>query len=711
MMRVKKLIVILCCALLCFSAVACGGVADDTGRTPNVTPGGGEIPDDNNVTVVEPSDKQEHDFSVISNNGGKYVFKCADCNEQETVVISCVSGTQNAVSIEGNTVTFKNIAENSAYNISGKLHGNIVIDATDNYKFELEMSGFEMYSHALPINITSGDKVTLSAKKSTANYIYDMRKAVDADGIAASVYADCDLSVQGKGSLNIMSENNNGIRTKNDLTVKNLALQVDCKNNALRGDDSVSIESGDLVLIARSGDGIKTTDSDVSKKGNQRGTVAITGGNILIYSACDGVDAAYDVTVDQSNADIDLQIFTDKYSKYSDEVTAVTDSAYYVRYNSTSYKYSLKFYNDDNDAVWCNSANATRVGNYNYYAITKPSGSYEYMQLYIYSSSQQQGHGESYFACTEEMSVNTNYDTIALQSRGGSLAYSWTNYTTSTSQGRPGGNGGFGEFDGNTDKGDHSTKGIKANNRIAISSGSVTVSAYDDALHASNLTELDNGETALGLVAISGGTVTLRSNDDGIHGDGDVAVSGGTVCIVSSYEGIEGHTVRISGGNATVVSTDDGINGTAKSGTGITVSGGKLYVLAGGDGVDCNSTTQYEGIHFDGGNSVIISTGRADSSIDTERGYKYESGYVVAVCVSGGMSREATTCANFASVGTSKTINLSKDSYLVVDGVAVVKMPVTINAFVVCLGKTNANIASATSSSNMLDSNGVYWNI
>lgn len=707
MKKIKNLIAILCSAVLCFSFAACNG-REDQGGTPNVTPGG-DIPDDNNVTIIEPSDKQEHNFSVISNNNGKYVFKCADCNEQESVVISCALGTKNACSVEGSTVTFKGITENSTYNIYGKLHGNIVIDVADDYKFELEMSGLELYSHSqCPINVLGGDKVTLSAKKSTVNNIYDMRKAVAEDGIAASVYSACDLSVQGKGSLNIKSENNNGIRTKKDLTVKNLALQVDCKNNALRGDDSVTVESGDLVLIARTGDGIKTTESDVSKKGNQRGTVAVTGGNILVYAACDGIDAAYDVTVDQSNADVSLQIFTDKYSKYSGEVTAVADSVYYVRYNSTVYKYSIKFYNDESDAVWCNSGNAQKVGNYNYYAITKPSTSYEYMQLYIYNDAQQQGQDEQYVACTEELSVNTNYDTIALQSRGGGLAYGWTNYSTSTSQGGP---GGFGGFDGNTDKGDHSTKGIKSSNRITISAGTVTVSAYDDALHASNLETLDNGESALGYVGISGGNVTLRSNDDGIHGDGDVAISGGTVNIVSSYEGIEGYTVRISGGNVSIFSTDDGVNGTVKSGTGIAVSGGILYVYASGDGVDCNSTTQYEGIHFSGGKTVIISTGRADSSIDTERGYKYTSGHVVAVCVSGGMSREAINCSNFSSIGTSKTINLAKDSNLVVDGVATVKMPASVNAFVVCLGKTNANITSAASSSNTQDSNGVYWSV
>ncbi|MDE7464009.1 MAG: hypothetical protein K2M48_03170, partial [Clostridiales bacterium] len=160
-----------------------------------------------------------------------------------------------------------------------------------------------------------------------------------------------------------------------------------------------------------------------------------------------------------------------------------------------------------------------------------------------------------------------------------------------------------------------------------------------------------------------------------------------------------------------VIATDDGINGTAKSGNGISVAGGKIYVFAGGDGVDSNSQTNYEGIRFVGGKSVIISTGSADSSIDTERGYTYTGGYVVAVCRSGGMSGEATHCASFSSVGTSKTVGLSKNAYLDVDGVATVKMPAAINALVVCLGKTNVNISQISAVSGSADANGVYWKV
>ncbi len=726
-MNFKKIMCVLCCAILCLTFTACNAFQPDknpsdsnNNQPDNFTDG--EITDNNDVTTTDPKDTGEHDFTLISQTDGSFTYQCSDCNEKQTVVITYISGTQNAYSVENNTVTFGNITEQSVYGISGAFHGNIVIDVTGDYKFELQMSGFEMYSHsACPISVLSGDKVTLSAKKSTENYIYDMREAVDAtdeNAISASVYALCDLDVQGKGSLNVKSVNNNGIHTKDDLNVKNLSLQVDCKDNALKGNDSVTVESGNIVLIARQGDGIKTTNSDISSKGNQRGIVSITGGDVLIYAACDGIDAAYDVNIDESAATVTLQIFTDKYSKYSEEVTAVSESVYYVRYNSTAYSFSLKFYNDSSDAVWYHSSSSTAVGNYRYFPITKPSG-YAYVQLYIYNGSQQQGQEDDYVACSEGMTVNNNYDTIAVHSRGNRLSYGWTNYTT-TNQGGfgPGGMGGpngmgggmGGMNEGNTDKGDYSTKGIKAANAVAISAGTITISSYDDAIHANIDATLENGTSPLGNITVSGGSLTLRSNDDGIHADGKVSIGGGNVNVISSYEGIEGTTIEVTDGNVSVISSDDGFNGTATSGTNIAISGGKLYVYAGGDGVDSNSATSYEGICFSGGTSVIIATGQSDSSIDTDRGYKYSGGYVIGIGRSGGMSNESTNCSNFSSVGTSKSLSLQKDSYLIVSDMATIKMPVSINATVVCLGKTNANVSSSTSTSYNLDANGVYWN-
>nr|MCR5349778.1 carbohydrate-binding domain-containing protein [Acholeplasmatales bacterium] len=137
-------------------------------------------------------------------------------------------------------------------------------------------------------------------------------------------------------------------------------------------------------------------------------------------------------------------------------------------------------------------------------------------------------------------------------------SFSWTNYSTSSSS--QGGMGGMGMDSGNTDKGDYSTKGLKAANSITIVSGTINIEAYDDAIHANAATDIESGVTGKGNVTISGGTVTVSSNDDGIHGDGTLTISGGTVTVKTAYEGIEANQIYFNGGSTYVYATNDAVN-------------------------------------------------------------------------------------------------------------------------------------------------------
>ncbi len=618
--------------------------------------------------------------------------------ESTDIKIECLSGTDNAYSLNGTTLTFSGISENSVYSVSGKLNGSIVIDVTDNYKFELELTGFSLVStDTNPIQVKSGDKVTVTAKKDTKNYIYDMRAAVDETDTSltsGAIHSEVDLQIGGKGSLSVVSENNNGIHTKDDLEVKNLTLSVACEDNALKGNDSVEITNGTLTLISKSGDGIKTSSSDISSKGNQRGTVTLCETNVTIYAACDGIDASYNAVIDGENTV--LNIYTDKYSNYSKEVTATSSSEYYIRFTSNAYKYSIKYYNSESDYEWVNATYHSAVSGgktkYYYYSFPKKS-EYAQMMLFIYSSDMDQGQETDFEAQTDYMALSTAYDTLAITSRG----CSWTNYTTSITggMGGPGGMGG-GMNDGNTDKGDYSTKGIKAENEIIINNGTVNIKSYDDSLHADNTATLENGETPLGNITVNGGNITLYSNDDGVHAENAVYVKGGSLDIENSYEGVEGLQVFISGGNVCICAKDDGMNATATSGTGITLSGGYVYIYCTGDGMDTNSRSSYAGISFEGGDALIIANSGGNSAIDTEQGYKYTSGSIVAIMPRGGMTSEATHCSNFSSIGTSKSMNLTSGSALKIFGDMnkTVTMPCSIsNAFVVILNN-NTSVAN-----------------
>ena len=706
-MKIRIVVVLLIAALF---LSACGKKGEDTGA----------IPSENTGSLGGAQDSFGKDLGQLGVYDGQFE------EPTQALTITCVSGSTGCYRIEGNTITFSGISQDSVYAISGQFRGNIVIDVEAAYKFDLEMRGFSLISDSInPITILGGDEVSLTAKKDFQNYIYDERSAIDETDESlhsGAIYAEVDLEICGKGGLTLVSENNNGIHTKDDLQVKNLTLTVVCHDNALKGNDSVTIENGTTTLISTNGDGIKTTNSDISEKGKQRGTVSITGGSHTIYAACDGIDAAYDVVICEETTV--LNIYTDKYSAYSGEITATDEAQNYIRFTYDNYCYSVKYYISDTDYYWVDAQYHSAVSggriSYYYYAYPIITG-YSKVQFFIYSADQAQSQDAEYVACTDYLTVNPAYDTFAIFARGNQLGFEWTNYTTNITDGPggmggpggPGGPGGMGGMEGgNKDKGDHSTKGIKANNQITIKGGTIAIKAYDDAIHANSHNTLENGADPLGNISIIGGNLTVFSNDDGVHADGTLLIQGGNIRIENSYEGLEGSNVDIQNGNVTVFSSDDGINATTTSGIAVHISGGKLYICSGGDGIDSNSRTSYAGIVFDGGNTVAISTSGGNSAIDTEQGYTYNGGAVLAVMPNGGMANEATHCKNFASIATRKSLSLSEGTLVTVttDGnqAVAVKMPFGMHATVIYLGSHTAAITTG-SANGSFDGNGVYW--
>ncbi len=618
-----------------------------------------------------------------------------------------VTNDNGGVNVNNTTITITLAGE---YELKGTLkEGNIIVKLRETDKAKLNLVNVSITSSTTnPIYIESGDKVDISANRDTVNYIYDKR-IVSTDAVGGAIYAKVDLDIQGNGKLNIESTYNNGIATTKDLDIKNLTLNVNAPNNAIKGNDSITIESGTIKAISSSGDALKTEHSDISDKGNQRGIITIEDGKLDLYAACDGIDAAYDVIVNGGT----INIYTEKYSDYSGDVTVTSSSILYIRVSSRSgiqnatNKYSAKFTNTNGDITWVNATEQT--GQKRYFELKKPNDA-THVQFYCYNSSQTQGQDQNYLYYSDQMTIPGSMDEYYITGVNSSTKQfnaSWNNH--STQQTGPGGNrpGGMGPggMEGNPNSSAYSCKGIKADNSITINNGTINIKSHDDGIHTNSDVLLETGVYGKATLIINGGNIIVYTDDDGLHADGTLTINGGNIIITNSYEGVEGTTINFVGGTIQIKASDDGTN--AKSS--LNFAGTTVYLDAGGDGIDSNGTvTMTAGVVLaqgpsNGGNGVL----------DFDRSFTFTGGLLLAVGCSG-MNQKPT--AQSGSTVATKSVSTNTNSYLTVTSngnvVAVLKITKSSqNYCVLAYNNTtypNCSVSVTTSNSNTLV-NGLYY--
>ena len=218
------------------------------------------------------------------------------------------------------------------YKLSGKLTGQILVEAGEDDEVVIELNGVDItYGSDSPIKVLTADKVEISAKSGTDNTITDARSAKTTDTTTlgeGAIYAKTDLKLKGSGTLVVTGNYNNAIHSTKDLTIQKLTLKATGYNNALKGNNSVTITSGEIQAYAKTGNGIKTEDSSVTSKGKQKGTITINGGNVYVDSLHDAVDAAYNVEINQTDEEVEttLNIKTGTYATYYSKSSFKADS-------------------------------------------------------------------------------------------------------------------------------------------------------------------------------------------------------------------------------------------------------------------------------------------------------------------------------------------------------------------------------------------------
>ena len=632
--KVNKSCVAAVILAMCLMTSGCGSQADtnsSTGNSASTTVTSSITTENTNVTHADDADNYKTEI---------------------TGAFTITSGDGTSVTQNGSVYTITQAGE---YTVSGLLsEGQIVVDAADDAEVTITLNGTSITcSTGSPIYIKNADNVKIKSEENTYNCVVDVREKASDDASDdagnAAIYATCDLKFVGKGALSVTGNYNNGIQSKDDLSIKNVTIKVTAVNNAIKGNDAVDIESGEIIAISKKDDGIKTSNSSLSSKGKQKGIVTISGGNIDVYAACDGIDAAYGVDV---SGDGNLNIYTDTYSEYSEEVTdsSTTNTSSSNSGNSSSNS-SGSSKSSASASMMSYTTDGTSTSDISAaYTINTSSDNSSGITLTADTNNQNNGN----MGTPPDMNNNQNDGSMGTPpDMNNSQNSSDSNNNSGFGGGFGGGNNGNkpGDMNNSSDnstKKSYSTKGIKADSEITISGATINISSTDDGIHAnSDSGVLETGEDGKGVITVSGGSITISTGDDGIHADKELDVTDGYINVVTSYEGLEAMTLNISGGKVYVYATDDGLNACTGDGSTtplINITGGYVDVTTASgdtDGIDSNGNyTQSDGMVLVKGGS---SSGQVSGSIDVDGTVTVTGGICVAL---GGVCETPENSAN-----------------------------------------------------------------
>ena len=292
--RRKKLLVLFCAMALSVTTVA--GCTGTKSSTDNVVSSETETNAEETSAQSEAGTFSSADMFTERDLAGTY-------EESEAVYVTLsddgITGETDGVVIDGQTVT---ITEEGTYIFSGTLsEGQIVVDA-DDAKVQIVLDNVDITcATSAAVYVKSAEKVFVTLAEGSQNTLRntDEYVAIDDNNIDAVIFPKSDLTLNGTGSLTIVSAEGHGIVSKDDLKITGGTYDITAAGHALSGKDSVRIADGTFVLTAGK-DGIHSENEDNEEKGY----IYIADGDFTITSDGDGMDASNIVQIEDGTFDI-----------------------------------------------------------------------------------------------------------------------------------------------------------------------------------------------------------------------------------------------------------------------------------------------------------------------------------------------------------------------------------------------------------------------
>lgn len=437
----------------------------------------------------------------------------------------------NSAAVKGSGAEVKNskitITKAGVYVVSGKLdNGQIIVDVQDKGTVRLVLNGVQINcADNAPIYLKNAGKTIISLQEGTENIISDGTKYVLSDASTdepnAAIFSKDNLTINGTGKLTVYGNYNNGITSKDDLKITGGNIRIYSADDGIMGRDIVAVKEGSITVESK-GDAIKSTnDTDTTSKGY----VALEGGTFDIKAGKDGIHGKTSVLI--------------------------TGGEYTISSGGGSANGVTKI-SDDRQGPWGKNQQNTAIA----------------------KTTEEESNSAKAIKATADVAIS-----------------------------------------GGTFKIDSADDAIHSNNSVTIAGGDITITSGDDGIHADS------------AILAKGGKINITKSYEGIE-SAVVTISEGEIHVTASDDGI-----NIAGGNdGSSMNGRPGQNNiNSTSNNRLNINGGYLAVNSMGDGLDANGS-----IYMTKGTVVVSGpTANNNGALDYDGTFEMTGGFLIAAGSSG----------------------------------------------------------------------------
>lgn len=213
-------------------------------------------------------------------------------------IVDLASATQ--IKLEsGKDVT---LTEEGVYVLSGEVKNvTVAVEATEDAKIQLVLDAVTITNEDSPaIYVKAADKVFVTSTNSKNHMEVSGSYVADGDtNLDAVIFSKADMTLNGTGTLEIVSSKGNGISSKDDIKITGGVYNINSSGDAIEANDAILINDGTITI---------DTDKDALHSENDEdaslGNIYIKNGTINITSADDAIRGNNNVQIDGGTINI-----------------------------------------------------------------------------------------------------------------------------------------------------------------------------------------------------------------------------------------------------------------------------------------------------------------------------------------------------------------------------------------------------------------------